>query len=209
MRRLLTVLSRLVDQGNTVLVIEHNLDVIKTADWIVDLGPYGGSGGGTIVAEGSPEHVSTVEESFTGQFLGRVLSLTPGYAANDGSRAAQHQAAVAQGGESAVDGARRGGGRHARGCRATRPGGGRDGSTGRIARSGSFGVRERKAIGVGAERQRGHGGQPPVPAAAAHRSAASAEMIPLVHPFAPRRRALPVRRSMASAEPLELSTPGW
>ncbi len=73
-RRLLTVLSRLVDQGNTVLVIEHNLDVIKTADWIVDLGPYGGSGGGTIVAEGSPEHVSTVEESFTGQFLGRVLS---------------------------------------------------------------------------------------------------------------------------------------
>ena len=73
-RRLLTVLSRLVDQGNTVLVIEHNLDVIKTADWIVDLGPYGGSGGGTIVAEGSPEHVATVEESFTGQFLGRVLS---------------------------------------------------------------------------------------------------------------------------------------
>jgi excinuclease ABC subunit A len=73
-RRLLTVLSRLVDQGNTVLVIEHNLDVIKTADWIIDLGPLGGSGGGTIVAEGPPEHVATVPESFTGQFLQRVLT---------------------------------------------------------------------------------------------------------------------------------------
>jgi len=72
-RRLLTVLSRLVDQGNTVLVIEHNLDVIKTADWIIDLGPLGGSGGGSIVAEGSPEHVASVPESFTGQFLERVL----------------------------------------------------------------------------------------------------------------------------------------
>ena len=73
-RRLLTVLSRLVDQGNTVLVIEHNLDVVKTADWIIDLGPLGGSGGGTIVAEGPPEHVATVPESFTGQFLQRVLT---------------------------------------------------------------------------------------------------------------------------------------
>ena len=73
-RRLLTVLSRLVDQGNTVLVIEHNLDVIKTADWIIDLGPLGGSGGGTIVAEGPPEQVATVPESFTGQFLQRVLT---------------------------------------------------------------------------------------------------------------------------------------
>ncbi len=72
-RRLLAVLSRLVDQGNTVLVIEHNLDVIKTADWLIDLGPLGGSGGGTIVAEGTPEQVATVEESFTGQFLRRVL----------------------------------------------------------------------------------------------------------------------------------------
>ena len=73
-RRLLTVLSRLVDQGNTVLVIEHNLDVIKTADWIIDLGPEGGSGGGTVVAEGTPEHVATVEHSHTGRYLRDVLS---------------------------------------------------------------------------------------------------------------------------------------
>ena len=72
-RRLLTVLSRLVDQGNTVLVIEHNLDVIKTADWIIDLGPEGGSGGGTVVATGSPEEVAEVSESYTGQFLGPLL----------------------------------------------------------------------------------------------------------------------------------------
>ncbi len=68
-RKLLTVLSRLVDQGNTVLVIEHNLDVIKTADWIIDLGPEGGSGGGTVVAEGPPEHIATVPGSHTGRFL--------------------------------------------------------------------------------------------------------------------------------------------
>jgi len=73
-RRLLTVLSRLVDQGNTVLVIEHSLDVIKTADWIIDLGPEGGSGGGTIVAEGTPEHVATVKASHTGRFLRQVLA---------------------------------------------------------------------------------------------------------------------------------------
>ena len=73
MRRLLTVLSRLVDQGNTVLVIEHNLDVIKTADWIIDLGPEGGSGGGTVVAEGPPEHVATVDASHTGRYLRELL----------------------------------------------------------------------------------------------------------------------------------------
>jgi excinuclease ABC subunit A len=72
-RRLLTVLSRLVDQGNTVLVIEHNLDVIKTADWIIDLGPEGGSGGGLVVAEGTPEHVATVEGSHTGRYLRDLL----------------------------------------------------------------------------------------------------------------------------------------
>jgi excinuclease ABC subunit A len=74
-RRLLTVLSRLVDQGNTVLVIEHNLDVIKTADWLVDLGPEGGSGGGMVVAEGPPEHVATVEASHTGRFLRELLQI--------------------------------------------------------------------------------------------------------------------------------------
>jgi excinuclease ABC subunit A len=68
-RRLLHVLHRLVDMGNTVIVIEHDLDVVKTADWIIDLGPEGGSGGGTIVAEGSPEEVAQVGESYTGKFL--------------------------------------------------------------------------------------------------------------------------------------------
>jgi excinuclease ABC subunit A len=72
-RKLLGVLTRLVEAGNTVVVIEHNLDVIKTADWIIDMGPEGGSGGGTIVAVGSPEHVATVPESHTGRFLADVL----------------------------------------------------------------------------------------------------------------------------------------
>jgi len=74
-RRLLTVLSRLVDQGNTVLVIEHNLDVIKTADWIIDLGPEGGSGGGSVVAEGAPEAVAAVEGSHTGRVLRPLLGM--------------------------------------------------------------------------------------------------------------------------------------
>jgi excinuclease ABC subunit A len=73
-RKLLHVLTRLVDQGNTVLVIEHNLDVIKTADWIVDMGPEGGSRGGLVVAEGTPEHVASVKESYTGQFLRPLLA---------------------------------------------------------------------------------------------------------------------------------------
>ena len=72
-RKLMTVLSRLVDQGNTVLVIEHNLDVIKTADWIIDLGPTGGDGGGTVVVEGPPELVAKTDDSFTGQFLKPIL----------------------------------------------------------------------------------------------------------------------------------------
>jgi excinuclease ABC subunit A len=72
-RKLLTVLSRLVDQGNTVLVIEHNLDVIKTADWVVDLGPEGGSGGGKVVATGPPEAIALEPESWTGRFLAPLL----------------------------------------------------------------------------------------------------------------------------------------
>ncbi|MFM8860907.1 MAG: excinuclease ABC subunit UvrA [Acidimicrobiia bacterium] len=74
-RRLLTVLSRLVDQGNTVIVIEHNLDVIKTADWLIDLGPEGGSGGGAVVVEGTPETVATTADSHTGHFLRPLLGL--------------------------------------------------------------------------------------------------------------------------------------
>jgi excinuclease ABC subunit A len=70
---LLKVLDRLKNQGNTIVVIEHNLDVIKTADWIIDLGPEGGSDGGNIVATGTPEDVAKVKDSFTGQFLKNLL----------------------------------------------------------------------------------------------------------------------------------------
>lgn len=72
-RKLLLVLQSLVDKGNTVIVIEHNLDVIKSADWVIDMGPEGGSGGGTVVAEGTPEEVAKVHESFTGQFLAEIF----------------------------------------------------------------------------------------------------------------------------------------
>jgi len=80
-KKLLGVLQGLVDKGNTVIVIEHNLDVIKNADWIVDLGPEGGNGGGRVIAEGTPEKVALVEESHTGRFLAPVLARrarTPG-----------------------------------------------------------------------------------------------------------------------------------
>ena len=73
-QRLLDVLHRLTDAGNTVIVIEHNMDVIKTADWIIDLGPEGGDEGGEIIAEGSPETVAAIDASYTGQFLRRVLA---------------------------------------------------------------------------------------------------------------------------------------
>ena len=72
-RKLLMVLQSLVDKGNSVMTIEHNLDVVKSADWVVDLGPNGGSGGGTIVAEGTPEDIAENKDSFTGQFLAEVL----------------------------------------------------------------------------------------------------------------------------------------
>ena len=72
-RLLLTVLHRLVDRGNTVIVIEHNLDVIKTADWVIDLGPEGGAEGGTVVAAGTPEEIESVERSYTGRFLKQAL----------------------------------------------------------------------------------------------------------------------------------------
>ena len=71
--KLMYVLNRLTDEGNTVVVIEHNLDVIKCADHIIDLGPEGGSGGGTIVATGTPEEVAKCEKSFTGQYLRKML----------------------------------------------------------------------------------------------------------------------------------------
>ncbi|HYZ77517.1 MAG TPA: hypothetical protein VE596_09095, partial [Gaiellaceae bacterium] len=71
--KLLEVLQRLVDAGNTVLVIEHNLDVIKQADWLIDLGPEGGEAGGELIAAGTPEQVAEVEASFTGQYLRQVL----------------------------------------------------------------------------------------------------------------------------------------
>ena len=80
MRKLLAVLDRLVDAGNTVLVIEHNLDVIKTADWVIDLGPEGGARGGEVIAAGTPEEVARVERSYTGQFLAKLLGIRRGRA---------------------------------------------------------------------------------------------------------------------------------
>ncbi len=75
-KRLIAVLDRIVDTGNTVIVIEHNLDVIKCADWIIDLGPEGGDNGGTVITEGTPEQVAEVEESWTGQYLKKALNWT-------------------------------------------------------------------------------------------------------------------------------------
>jgi excinuclease ABC subunit A len=75
-RKLLGVLESLVDKGNTVVVIEHNLDVIKTADWIIDMGPDGGHKGGQVVAVGTPEELAETPESYTGEWLRHVLGLT-------------------------------------------------------------------------------------------------------------------------------------
>jgi excinuclease ABC subunit A len=85
-RKLLGVLTSLVEKGNTVLVIEHNLDVIKTADWIIDMGPEGGSGGGQVIAEGPPEHVAGVPGSHTGQFLAPLLGESVAYSARKGRK---------------------------------------------------------------------------------------------------------------------------
>src|SRR5688500_14600407 len=94
-RKLLRVLDGLVDKGNTVIVIEHNLDVIKTADWIIDMGPEGGHKGGTVVAVGTPEELAETPESYTGQWLRRVLGRTGD--ADDGATKATSRAAVANG----------------------------------------------------------------------------------------------------------------
>jgi excinuclease ABC subunit A len=75
--KLLEVLHELVNQGNSVVVIEHNLEVIKTADWIIDFGPEGGDGGGEVIAEGTPEDVVKVERSYTGHFLRELLERRP------------------------------------------------------------------------------------------------------------------------------------
>ncbi|MGA1700360.1 MAG: excinuclease ABC subunit A, partial [Candidatus Nanopelagicales bacterium] len=90
-RKLLGVLHSLVDKGNTVIVIEHNLDVIKSADWIIDMGPEGGDGGGSVVVEGTPEEVAAHEGSHTGRFLSPLLDL-PVAAAPPARRARKRQA---------------------------------------------------------------------------------------------------------------------
>ena len=71
--RLNTILQSLADAGNTLVVIEHNLDVIKIADWLIDMGPEGGDAGGTVIAEGTPEQIAQAEHSYTGQFLKKVF----------------------------------------------------------------------------------------------------------------------------------------
>jgi excinuclease ABC subunit A len=91
-RKLLMVLQGLVDKGNSVVVIEHNLDVIKSADWIIDMGPEGGFRGGTIVAEGPPEFIATVPESHTGRYLARILDSSAVTAAAAPKRRARRKA---------------------------------------------------------------------------------------------------------------------
>jgi excinuclease ABC subunit A len=92
------VLHRLVEHGNTVVVIEHNLDVLKTADWLIDLGPEGGEKGGYVIAEGTPEQLAKKPESATGQYLGRVLARSR---SADGART-QRPAARARAGRTKV-----------------------------------------------------------------------------------------------------------
>jgi excinuclease ABC subunit A len=87
--KLLEVLHELVETGNTVVVIEHNLEVIKTADWVIDLGPEGGDGGGEIVAQGTPEDIVKVARSYTGQFLKPVLGRKAAGPKKKGQKAAE------------------------------------------------------------------------------------------------------------------------
>ena len=87
--KLLDVLNKLVDQGNTVVIIEHNLDVIKSADYVIDLGPEGGAGGGGIVAQGTPEDVARSRESSTGRFLADILSKAPRPGSGAGDQAGE------------------------------------------------------------------------------------------------------------------------
>ena len=96
-RRLIAVLQRLVDAGNTIVVIEHNLDVVKSADWIIDLGPEGGDGGGELVVAGTPEEVAADPDSFTGIFLRRVLGLESGDAQSNGADVARPKQTAAVG----------------------------------------------------------------------------------------------------------------
>jgi excinuclease ABC subunit A len=92
--KLLEVLHELADAGNTVVVIEHNLEVIKTADWILDMGPEGGDGGGRIVAEGTPEDVARMKESYTGQYLKGLLGHRAGGAPKNGAGAGRKREAA-------------------------------------------------------------------------------------------------------------------
>jgi len=93
-RKLLGVVNGLIDKGNSVIIIEHNLDVIKTADWVLDMGPEGGAGGGTLIAEGTPEHIASVAASYTGQFLLQTLKPEE-VAMPEPSRPSKHRAKVA------------------------------------------------------------------------------------------------------------------
>ncbi len=101
--KLLDVLHELADAGNTVVVIEHNLEVIKTADWIIDLGPEGGDGGGRIVAAGTPEDIAKVKESYTGQYLKALLRRRAGGAQIRSAGGAQIKSAALRSAKGTAD----------------------------------------------------------------------------------------------------------
>src|SRR5262249_29372344 len=142
-RKLLRVLEGLVDKGNTVIVIEHNLDVIKTADWVIDMGPGGGHKGGMVVAVGTPEELAETPESYTGEWLRHVLGLR-GTAAG-GSAAA---AATLAGAAKAKAGALKPNGDPTNGVRANgaRPTGGKDGKPNGSSATAAKGTRARASV---------------------------------------------------------------